>query len=170
MYSDHTLAAPTQGKVEGFAKNELVGYLGKTAINSLESKSAIAGGLEYRRQLGWEFTRVSLGVVNEGNSELIRRTGVTYEGWLEPSFWDGNASLGVGWGGYTAIDKYQPSPGRHVSYVVSATLSARFLNLIPPLRGTAIGQQLGFRFTWHRILTDYNRDTDILLFGLGFRF
>jgi hypothetical protein len=54
--------------------------------------------------------------------------------------------------------------------VVSATLSARFLNLIPGLRATVIGQQLDLRFTWHRILTDYNRDTDILLFGLGGRF
>jgi hypothetical protein len=170
MYSDHTIGTSTQGTVEGFAKNELVAYFGKTAINSLESKSAAAEAFEYRRQLGWEFTRVSLGVVNEGDSDLIRRTGVTYEGWLEPSFWDGNASVGVGWGGYTAIDKYQPSPGRHVSYVVSATLSARFLNLIPGLRATAIGQQLDLRFTWHRMITDYNRDTDILLFGLGGRF
>ena len=170
MYSDHTVGTSTQGTVGGFAKNEIVAYVGKTAINSLESKSAPAEALEYRRQLGWEFTRVSLGVVNEGNSDLIRRTGVTYEGWLEPSFWDGNASVGVGWGGYTAIDKYQPSPGRHVSYIVSATLSARFLNVIPGLRDTPIGQQVGFRFTWHRILTDYNRDTDILLFGLGYRF
>jgi hypothetical protein len=170
MYSDHTIGTSTQGTVEGFAKNEVVGYFGKTAINSLESKSAAAEALEYRRQLGWEFTRVSFGVMNEGDSDLIRRTGITYEGWLEPSFWDGNASVGVGWGGYTAIDKYQPSPGRHVSYVVSATLSARFLNLIPGLRATAIGQQLDLRFTWHRILTDYNRDTDILLFGLGGRF
>jgi hypothetical protein len=99
MYSDHTAGTSTQGTVEGFAKNELVGYFGKTAINSLESKSAAAEAFEYRRQLGWEFTRVSIGLVNEGDSDLIRRTGITYEGWLEPSFWDGNASVGVGWAG-----------------------------------------------------------------------
>jgi hypothetical protein len=26
------------------------------------------------------------------------------------------------------------------------------------------------RFLWHRIVTDYNRDTDVVLLGLGYRF
>jgi hypothetical protein len=170
MYSDHTLGTPTQNSVEGFAKNELVGYVGKTVVNSFSPPSSLAEAGEYRRQIGYEFTRVSVAFVNEGDSALIRRNGIIYEGWLEPSFWDGNASLGGGWGGYTAVDKYQPSAGRHVSYVVSATLSARFLNLIPAIRSSPIGQRVNFRLTWHRIVTDYNRDTDILLFGLGCRF
>ena len=30
--------------------------------------------------------------------------------------------------------------------------------------------QADLRFNWHRIVTDYNRDTDIVLLGLGYRF
>jgi hypothetical protein len=170
MYSDFTIGSSTQNTVEGFAQNEVAGYYGKTVVNSLAPPASRAEAVEYRRQVGFEFTRLSVSFLNEGNSALIRRNGITYEAWLEPSFWEGNASLGGGFGGYTAVDKYQPSAGRHVSYVVSATLSARFLNLIPGIRATELGQRVNFRFTWHRIVTDYNRDTDILLFGLGCRF
>ena len=59
---------------------------------------------------------------------------------------------------YTAIDKYRPAPARHVSDVVSATLSLRPID------------HFDVRLLWHRIVTDYNRDADILLLGLGYRF
>jgi hypothetical protein len=170
MYSDFTADTPGQNSPAGFSQNEIIAYLGKTVVNSFSSQHTLAESVEYRRQLLFEFTRLSLAFVNEGNAQLIRRNGLIYEGWLEPSFWDGNASVGAGWGGYTAVDKYQPTPGRHVSFVVSATLSARPLNLIPALRGSSAGQQFNLRVTWHRIVTDYNRDTDILLFGAGYRF
>jgi hypothetical protein len=45
-----------------------------------------------------------------------------------------------------------------VSDVVSLTLSLR------PIRNFDV------RLLWHRIVTDYNRDADILLWGLGYRF
>ena len=77
---------------------------------------------------------------------------------MEPSFNSGLWSIGAGFGFYSAIDKYRPAPGRHVSDVVSATVSVR------PIKNFDI------RFLWHRIVTDYNRDTDIVLWGLGYRF
>lgn len=175
MYSDYAAHSPTQNTVEGFAQSEVVGYIGKTVVNSFSSQWSFAEALEYRRVLlprflDGSFLRGSIALVNEGNAEIVRRKGVLYEFWAEPSFWNGNASVGVGWGGYTAVDKDRPSPGRHVSYVVSATLSARFLNLIPSLRSTSLGDRTDVRVTWHRIVTDYDRDSDILLFGLGYRF
>lgn len=170
MNSDFAVERDYQNTVLGFAENEIVAYAGKTVVNSFSSQSSFAKSVEYRRALGYEFLRGSITFVNEGDARLIRRSGVIYELWLEPSFWNGNASIGVGWGGYTAIDKYRHSPGRHVSYVVSMTLSARFLNLIPCLQDTPIAERTDFRATWHRIVTDYNRDTDILLFGVGYRF
>lgn len=170
MYSDFAAPPPNPGTVGSFAKNEVVGYVGKTVVNSFSSQWSFAEALEYRRQLFFPFTRFSLALLNEGNAQLIRRKGLIYEGWLEPSFWDGNASVGLGFGGYTAVDKYRSSPGRHVSYVVSVTLSARPLNLIRRLRSIPVAERTDLRVTWHRIVTDYNRDTDILLFGLGYRF
>jgi hypothetical protein len=64
----------------------------------------------------------------------------------------------VGFGGYSAIDKYRHAPGRHVSDVVSLTMSFQLVD------------HVAARFNWHRIVTDYNRDSDIVLFALGIRF
>ncbi|HEV2268466.1 MAG TPA: hypothetical protein VGR92_03310 [Steroidobacteraceae bacterium] len=170
MYSDFASRTPTEGTVPGFAQNELVGYVGKTVVNSFSSQWSFAEAIEYRRELAAEVIRGSLAFVNEGNAKLVRRKGVLYEVWAEPSFWDGNASVGIGWGGYTAVDKSRPTTGRHISYVVSATLSARLPNLLPIWQSTTFGERTDVRVTWHRIVTDYDRDTDILLFGLGYRF
>jgi hypothetical protein len=144
---------------EGFAANEIVGSYWKTVTNSFNSSShtARAEAIDYRRHI-WKELRVSVGVLNEGDTQLIRRNGITAEGWVEPSFNSGLWSIGVGFGFYTAIDKYRPAPGRHVSDVVSATLSFRPIS------------SFDVRLLWHRIVTDYNRDADILLFGLGYRF
>jgi hypothetical protein len=170
MYSDFASGTATQGTVEGFSTEEIAGYVGKTVVNSFSSQWSFAEALEYRHQLLFPFLRGSVALVNEGDAQLVRRKGVIYELWAEPSFWDGNASVGVGWGGYTAVDKSRPTPGRHVSYVTSITLSARLLNLVPIWKSTAVGERTDVRVTWHRIVTDYDRDTDILLFGLGYRF
>lgn len=170
MYSDFASGTPTVGTVGGFARNELVGYVGKTVVNSFSSPWSFAEAVEYRRELAAEVIRGSLAFVNEGNAQLVRRKGLIYEVWAEPSFWDGNASVGIGWGGYTAVDKSRPTTGRHISYVVSATMSARLPNLLPIWQSTTFGERTDVRVTWHRIVTDYDRDTDILLFGLGYRF
>jgi hypothetical protein len=145
--------------VESFEPNEVVASYWKTVTNSFNSSShaARAEAIDYRRHI-WREVRISVGFLNEGDTRLIRRNGITAEGWLEPSFNSGLWSIGAGFGFYTAIDKYRPAPGRHVSDVVSLTLS------VQPIR------HLDIRLLWHRIVTDYNRDADILLLGLGYRF
>jgi hypothetical protein len=143
--------------VEGFAPNEVAAYYWKTVVSSFSSQTARAEAIEYRTQL-WHELRAAVGFLNEGDAQLVRRNGVTAELWAEPSFNAGLWSIGAGFGGYSAIDKYRPSPGRHVSGVVSGTLSLR------PV------EKLDIRLLWHRIVTDYNRDTDVLLWGLGYRF
>jgi uncharacterized protein YhjY with autotransporter beta-barrel domain len=142
---------------DGFAPNELAAYYYKTVVNSFSSQTAPAEEIEYRRQI-WNELRGSVGFLNEGDAQLIRRNGFLAEVWAEPSFNSGLWSIGVGFGGYSAIDKYRSEPGRHVSDVVSATVSVR------PLKNFDI------RFLWHRIVTDYSRDTDVVLWGLGYRF
>jgi hypothetical protein len=156
-FSDIHKADPNSA--EGFAANEIVASYWKTVTNSLNSSShtSRAEAIDYRRQI-WHELRASVGFLNEGDTRLIRRNGIMAEGWLEPSFGSGLWSIGAGFGFYSAIDKYRPAPGRHVSEVVSATVSVR------PIKN------LDIRFLWHRIVTDYNRDADILLWGLGYRF
>lgn len=155
-FSDiHNTADPDAYK--GFASNEVAGYYGKTVTNSLTVENSRAEEIEYRREI-WKELRASVGFLNEGNSQLIRRNGFLAEGWAEPSFNSGRWSIGAGFGIYSAIDKYRPSTGRHVSDVVSATASLRLL------------KHVDVRFLWHRIVTDYNRDADVLLWGIGVRF
>lgn len=139
--------------------NEVVASYYKTVTNSLNSGSeqAPAEEIAYFRRFGGEFA-VSAGFLNEGDTHLIRRNGALAEAWAEPTFGSGLFSIGAGFGFYSAIDKYQPSPGRHVSDVVSATVSLR------------LAKNFAARFIWHRIVTDYNRDTDVVLWGLAYRF
>jgi hypothetical protein len=137
--------------------NEATAFYGKTVVNSFHSEASRAAAAEFRRDL-WREVRVSVAFVNEGDARLIRRSGGVFEGWLEPSFFAGRYSVGIGFGGYAAIDKYRPTPGRRVSDIVSLTMSYRLID------------HLDARFNWHRIVTDYSRDTDIVLFGLGYRF
>lgn len=150
-------SAPDPNAIAGFADNEVVLFYGKTVVNSFHSPESRADAIEYRRKI-WEELRASVGFINEGNAQLIRRNGVTAEAWAEPSFDSGLWSIGAGFGFYSAIDKYHPSAGRHVSEIVSTTLSVRPVN------------NMNVRFIWHRIVTDYNRDTDVVLLGLGYRF
>lgn len=149
--------------VEGFATNEVAAYYWKTVVNSFSSQTSRAAELEYRRQIWYEL-RASVGFLNEGDAQLIRRNGFIAEIWAEPSFNSGLWSIGAGFGGYAAIDKYRAAPGRHVSGVISATLSVR------PLKNFQHFKNFDIRFLWHRIVTDYSRDTDVVLLGLGYRF
>jgi len=150
------LHGPSPGVDPVYHQKEFTAFYGKTVVNSFNSQEAAAKALEFRYAFG-DYLRGSAGYVNEGNAQLIRRNGMLLEGWLEPGFSAGRYSVGVGAGAYAAIDKYQPAPGRHVSGVVTLTMSFRLL------------EHLDARFNWHRIVTNYNRDTDIALYQLGYR-
>ena len=128
---------------------------GTTIVNSFESEGATATSLDFRYALGpvW---RASLGWVNEGDARLIRRNGAIAEIWLEPSFAHDRFTMGVGIGTYVAIDDYHV--GTHVQGVISTTLSWR------------VGERWAARIIWHRISSNYDRDSDIVLAGLGYRF
>jgi hypothetical protein len=141
----------------GSDRNELLLFYGKTVVNSFSSQEAKAKGVEYRYAFG-PTLRASLAYVNEGDARLVRRSGGIAEGWLEPAFFADRFSVGVGLGAYAAIDKYRPTSGRHVSGIVTMTMSYRFLD------------RVNARFNWHRIVTDYDRDTDIVVLGVGYRF
>jgi hypothetical protein len=141
----------------GSGRDELTVYYGKTVVNSFSSQEARAKAVEVKRAFG-PTLRASLAYVNEGDARLIRRSGGIAEAWLEPAFFNNRFSVGVGVGAYAAIDKYRPTSGRHVSGIVTMTMSYRFLD------------RVNARFNWHRIVTDYDRDTDIVVLGVGYRF
>jgi hypothetical protein len=67
--------------------------------------------------------------------------------------------VGIGLGAYVAIDEYRAGEREaRASGVITMTTSYR-------LRDSWVG-----RFSWSRIVTNYDRDADILLLGIGYRF
>ena len=136
--------------------DEIVLMAGQTIVNSFESQNSVAKSVEYR----YGFTPVlrgAIGWVSEGDARLIRRDGVIAQGWFEPSFYEDRFTLGLGYGAYFAVDEYHSGP-RKVQGILSTTFSYHIA------RGW-----LG-RITWHRIASTYDRDSDILLLGVGYRF
>jgi hypothetical protein len=89
---------------------------------------------------------------------LIDRYGLTTQLWLAKPFLDDRISLGIGLGPYFAIDRRLESRKERLPIIFSTTGSYR------------INQDWLFRATWDRIITRYDRDTDIFLGGIGYRF
>jgi len=146
----------------GNSNNEVTVLAGQTIVNSFNSETGIAKSVEYRYSLN-PVVKLSGAWINEGDTRLTRRNGVALEGWLEPEFFDKKLTLGVGGGVYGAIDHYQAneasgSSGREVSGIVTLTASYQ------------LADHLRARINWHRIVTDYSRDSDIILLGLGYQF
>ena len=129
---------------------------GQTIVNSFESQSAAASSISYRHAFG-PVLRGSLAWLHEGDARLIRRDGVTTLGWAEPSFGDDRFTLGFGLGGYFAVDRYRPG-SKDVLGLIGTTASLR------------MADHWVARFTWHRVASRHDRDSDILLLGLGGQF
>jgi hypothetical protein len=154
-------SAPRQaGKT---TNNEFTVFLGQTIVNSFSSERDRAWALEYRHGLA-RHVDVTLGVLNEGDARLVRRTGITAQIWgVREVLASDRLVLGVGFGPYLAIDRHRDSVSgeggdRTVSWIVTATAAYR------------LSQHWDARVSWNRVGTNYDRDTDVILFGAGYRF
>ena len=129
---------------------------GQTIVNSFASQSAEAGTATYRHAFG-PLLRGELGWLHEGDARLIRRDGVVGLAWIEPSFGDDRYTLGFGGGGYFSIDRYRPG-------------SKDLLALIGTTASYRLASHWVTRFTWYRVASKHDRDSDIVLLGLGYQF
>ena len=138
-------------------RGELTLFAGVTIVNSFDSESAPAASVEYRHAFG-PLLKASVALMREGDAQLLRRDGLIAQGWLEPSFSGERFTLGVGVGGYFAVDRYREDEnGAFASGIITLSASLRF------------GRGWAGRFSWHRIHSDYDRDADVLLLGIGHR-
>jgi hypothetical protein len=138
--------------------DELTLMAGQTIVNSFESQDSLARSLEYRRAFG-PVLHGSIAWVNEGDARLIRRNGVLAQLWLEPSFYNDRFTVGLGLGPYLAVDDYHPAQRQaQVQAMISTTASYHF------------GRGWVGRISWHRVSSNYDRDSDIVLLGVGYRF
>jgi hypothetical protein len=142
--------------------NTLTLFMGETVLNSLERSQGLATSVEYRRGL-YRYVDWTAAWLYEDDPNLLRRNGTTTQLWAVRPFHDDCLSIGAGLGVYIPLDGKTglfrgENKSNLVSGIYSITGSYRFY------------QQMEARFTWNRILTNYNRDADIFLGGIGYRF
>jgi hypothetical protein len=145
--------------------NELSVYLGQTVVNNPGSPKSLATCIEYRRGL-LRYLDISAAWLNEGDNKLIRRNGALTQLWLTRSFLDDHLSLGAGFGGYYSIDKRKVN----TSDQGGSSFASAIMSLTASVRDFGFDPDLSFRFIMNRIVTNYDKDTDIFLFGVGYRF
>jgi len=136
--------------------DEIDAMVGQTIVNSFESQNSTAKSFDYRHEFS-PVLRGSVSWLNEGDARLIRRDGLVVQGWFEPSFYEDRFTLGLGYGAYFALDEYH-SERRKVQGILGTTFSYH------------VGRGWVARLTWQRIVSTYDRDSDILLLGAGYRF
>lgn len=140
-------------------ENEITAFLGQTVLNSAKSETGTAVSVEYRRGLTHHFDW-TIAWLNEGDSRPIGRQGVMTQLWAVRAFLDDHLALGVGGGPYLAQDKYSGDDGQRTTLAGAVSLTAAY----------RFHANWGIRATWHRIITDYSRDTDVFMGGLTYRF
>jgi hypothetical protein len=141
--------------------NELTVFGGQSVVNTFLSQKALAYAGEYRRGI---FPHVdwTASVIYEGDPEIIRRSGVATQVWFVNTFFNDRISFGAGVGPYVYLDhKHPPSAGTRipaaVAPVASLTCSVR------------LSENWVVRAVFDRVTSNYNRDADIFLLGLGYR-
>ncbi|HVN22566.1 MAG TPA: hypothetical protein VMT71_01245 [Syntrophorhabdales bacterium] len=136
-------------------KNEVTFFAGRTVANSNNDSSAPAEYLQYRRNLA-AHVDWTVGWLNEHNP--ISRTGPATEIWAGRTFLNDRFGLEIGVGPYLAYDSSGPNNVTKLDWLVSLSSNIRFT------------EHWILRATWHRVTTTNNRDSDIFLAGIGYRF
>jgi hypothetical protein len=137
------------------ARNHEVNVMaGPTILNSFESESTLAKMLELRMAFT-PSVRASIGILDEGRAGILDRHGVVGQLWLEPGFGGDLYTIGVGIGPYYASDE---RGGSRWHALIGTTFSWHF------------SRAWSARITWNRVSSNYDRDSDIITAGLGYRF
>jgi hypothetical protein len=149
------------GSTHKVTNNEVALYLGKTIVNSTSSPSALGGAIEYRRGLA-KYLDVTLGYLHEGSSKVARRDGVTSQLWATRAFLNDKVTLGLGLGAYYAINENEnsesPGPG-----------AGKFSGLVTIAGAYRLTDHWEARIAWNRVVTRYDRDSDVIFGGVGYR-
>lgn len=138
--------------------DQLAALVGLATVNNRGTPSAFAWSVEYRHGLNRYFD-ATLSWLDEGSTSLSKRRGVAGQLWLRRGFADDRLSLGVGAGPYYAVGRDTPSGnGRPVSLLFTMTAAYD------------LSRHWFARVAWHRVMTPYDKDSDVFLGGFGYRF
>ena len=146
---------------ESSERNSLSLLMGIMDANNTDAKKATAWELEYRRRFG-NHVEASAAYLDEGDNDLFHREGLALQVWAVNHFFEERLTLGLGLGPYLARNRYADlltgKEGTVFAGILSVTADYRFTP------GWSV------RLIWHRVLTDYDRDTDVLIIGPSFHF
>ncbi len=142
--------------------NEVTVMVGQTILNSYNSESSIAENVEYRRGL-WRYVDATASYLHEGSHAQSRRDGVAAQLWATRAFFDDRLTLSAGIGPYIAITQNDDLPQ-------TRTGDGRVSGLVSVSASYRLGQRWLARVTWNRVVTRYDRDTDVIVGGVGLRF
>lgn len=137
---------------------------GGSIVNSMSSEADPAKALSLRyfpiKHLGVSLTYLDEGRLEVRNVVIGRRVGLSPQVWLQEQLTP-RLSVGVGLGPYFATKKLHRSDGEEASSVSALVSVTAAYAITPAWTG---------RLTWNRIGTNYDRDTDVVLLGVGYRF
>jgi len=140
---------------------------GQSVVNTFLSQKAQAGVAEYRQGILPHLDGTA-SFVYEGDPKIVRRSGVAFQLWPVNIFLDDSTSVGIGVGPYIFIDRKHP-----VSSGQTVNVGLKNPAAVAPLVSLTIARQLSdhwiSRIIWDRVTSNYNRDSDIFLVGLGYR-
>lgn len=159
---------PTPGKLGDapdeysyVTQNELTAFGGQSVVNTFFSQTARAYAGEYRRGL-MPHVDWTASVIYEGDPEIIRRNGVATQLWFVNTFFNDRIAMGGGLGPYIYLDHKHP-----------VTAGKKNPAAIAPLASLTFSVRLAdhwiMRMVFDRVTSSYNRDADIFLLGLGYR-
>jgi hypothetical protein len=157
--TDKTPAGKPDGQGVGAFDNEITAYAGTTVLNTQKNEQGTSWALEYRRSLAAYIDWTAMGLW-EGANRPVARYGLMGQLWLAHPFFTDHLTLGAGFGPYLAHDKYRQGSNdkTKLDWAASFSASVRFFG------------HFALRGSWSRTITDHDRDTDVFLAGLGYRF
>ena len=141
--------------------NELTVFGGQSIVNTFLNQKSLAYAGEYRRGV---FPHVDWtgSAIYEGDPKIVRRSGVASQLRAVNTFFNDRITVGAGLGPYIFLDRKHPaSAGKKnpasIAPLASLTFSVRR------------SDHWVIRTVFDRVTSNYNRDSDIFLVGLGYR-
>jgi hypothetical protein len=164
---------PTPGKMQAkpaearfVTGSEFTVYGGRSVVNAFYSEHGVAYAAEYRHGLSRHLDG-SASFIYEGDPKITRRSGLGLQVWPVNTFFNEKVTIGIGLGVYVYIDNKHAGPSRQLAVGASVNTPA-MAPLISPTFAVRLSDHWLVRFTWHRVVTNYNRDSDVYLLGAGF--
>jgi hypothetical protein len=145
--------------------SQLTFFGGQTVVNTFPSFKAYAAAAEYRQGLIPHLDGTA-SFIYEGDPRIERRSGVAFQLWPVNTFFNESTQVGIGVGPYVFIDRNHP-----VNSGTMVNVGLKDPAAVTPLVSLTIARQLSdnwiVRVVWDRVVSNYNRDSDIFLVGLG---